>query len=177
MSENCANCGHPVQQHGSRGCLVHDPACVCPFDYDGKGTFNSKQLPVTAKLPAERLRGDTGRCLYCGAPENTECAGHCLVDLAYRTARAHEKGGPIVTDARDAQVGGSHYAKHRIQVWDIATEYGLSYIEGSALKYLLRRKGSRVEDLEKARHCLDRLIELAEEGEGGVLREEAKEAG
>lgn len=66
-------------------------------------------------------------------------------------------------DARSTQVGGEHYARHRIQPWDIAIEYNLSYIEGSALKYLLRRKGNRLEDLKKARHCLDRLIELEEE--------------
>ena len=71
---------------------------------------------------------------------------------------------PSGDDARETQIGGRHYAQHKIQVWDVAIEYNLSYIEGSALKYLLRRKDNRLEDLEKARHCLDRLIEL-ERGE------------
>lgn len=74
--------------------------------------------------------------------------------------------------ARDRQVGGNHYAGHKIQVWDIAVEYGLTYIEGSALKYLLRAKSDRVEDLKKARHCIDRLIEVEEEADG-VFREDA----
>lgn len=66
--------------------------------------------------------------------------------------------------ARDQQVGGDHYRKHAIQVWDIVDEYGLSYYAGLALKYLLRagEKGPRVEDLKKARHVLDRMIEKEE---------------
>lgn len=64
--------------------------------------------------------------------------------------------------ARGTQVGGDHYVKHAIQPWDIWEEYGLNAFEGAVLKYLLRRKGDRVEDLKKARHTLDRLIETEE---------------
>lgn len=80
-----------------------------------------------------------------------------------------------MTDIRDAQVGGDHYRRHRIQPWDIWLEYGLNAFEGAILKYLLRRKGDRVEDLKKARHTLDRLIEI-EEARRGVLRAEGEEA-
>lgn len=73
------------------------------------------------------------------------------------------------------QVGGNHYLGHRIQPWDIWQEYGLNAFEGAVLKYLLRRKGDRLEDLRKARHTLDRLIEI-EEAKGGVLRPEDQEA-
>lgn len=65
-------------------------------------------------------------------------------------------------DVRKKQVGGDHYAKHAIQPWDIWEEYGLNAFEGAVLKYLLRRKNDRVEDLKKARHTLDRLIEIEE---------------
>ncbi len=67
-----------------------------------------------------------------------------------------------VDEARDFQIGGDHYRKHKIQVWDIADEYDLNYFEGAILKYLLRIKGNRLEDLKKARHTLDRLIEIEE---------------
>lgn len=73
---------------------------------------------------------------------------------------------PSVKKAREAQVGGDHYRKHKIQPWDIWQEYGLNAFEGAIIKYLLRRKGSRLEDLKKARHTLDRLIELEEAGDG-----------
>lgn len=66
--------------------------------------------------------------------------------------------------ARDSQVGGDHYAKHAIQTWDIWEAYGLNAFEGAVIKYLLRyRDKNGVEDLKKARHTLDRLIEIEEE--------------
>lgn len=71
--------------------------------------------------------------------------------------------------ARDSQVGGDHYRKFKIQPWDIWQEYGLNAFEGAILKYLLRRKGDRLEDLKKARHTLDRLIEM-EEGKSDSTR-------
>lgn len=61
------------------------------------------------------------------------------------------------------QVGGDHYLKHSIQPWDIIDEYDLNFYEGNVLKYLLRRKGKRLEDLEKCRHYLDKVIEDYEE--------------
>lgn len=68
-----------------------------------------------------------------------------------------------VSPARDRQVGGDHYAKRSIQPWDIWREYGLNAFEGAIVKYLLRwRDKGGVEDLKKARHTLDRLIEIEE---------------
>lgn len=78
--------------------------------------------------------------------------------LANVTSEIRELGAP----ASERQVGGEHYRKHKIQPWDIIDEYGLSFYEGSALTYLLRRKGDRLEDLEKCRHYLDKLIEIEE---------------
>jgi hypothetical protein len=54
--------------------------------------------------------------------------------------------------------GGDHYAKHTIQPWDIIREYELDYFEGNALKYLLRQKDNRLEDLQKAAHYLEECI-------------------
>lgn len=61
------------------------------------------------------------------------------------------------------QVGGNHY-KRAIQPWDIISEWKLNFWAGNAVKYLLRYpyKG-RKEDLEKARHYIDYLIENYEE--------------
>ena len=65
----------------------------------------------------------------------------------------------------DKQVGGTHYINMPIQPWQIIDLLGLGFYEGSALKYLLRRKGKRqrrIEDLRKAIHCIEHLIELEE---------------
>ena len=57
------------------------------------------------------------------------------------------------------QVGGDHYVKHTIQPWAIIDHYKLNFYEGNALKYLLRRKGDRIEDLQKCIHYLEKEIE------------------
>jgi hypothetical protein len=58
------------------------------------------------------------------------------------------------------QIGGEHYVKLLIQPWEIIERNGLDYWEGNALKYLLRwRYKNGVEDLEKAKHYIDYLIQ------------------
>lgn len=68
----------------------------------------------------------------------------------------------VAMSSRERQVGGDHYKQKAIQPWDIITEYHLDFFEGNVLKYLLRRKGDRLEDLKKAQHYLERKIELEE---------------
>ena len=57
----------------------------------------------------------------------------------------------------DKQIGGKHYKK-KIQPWHIIEEYNLNYWEGNILKYLLRTKKNRKEDLEKLIHYAEYLI-------------------
>ena len=75
------------------------------------------------------------------------------------------------TAARNTQVGGKHYSSKAIQPWDamqvwMTHEQFRGYLRGNVIKYLARcdDKGG-VEDLKKARHYLDKLIELEENGE------------
>lgn len=56
------------------------------------------------------------------------------------------------------QVGGNHYKKHSIQPWDIIDEFDLNFYLGNALKYLLRDKKNKKEDLQKAVHYLEKEI-------------------
>lgn len=65
------------------------------------------------------------------------------------------------TSARDIQVGGDHYKK-AIQPWDIIDAFDLDFYEGNALKYLLRRKTNRLEDLKKCAHYIQACIEREE---------------
>lgn len=69
----------------------------------------------------------------------------------------------VKTGAMSKQVGGSHYQK-KIQPWDIISEWGLNFWEGNALKYILRHKDkAKRQDLEKAIHYLEYLIENYDE--------------
>ena len=63
--------------------------------------------------------------------------------------------------ANDQQVAGSHYKKQVIQPWDYIAANNIGYFEGNIIKYISRwRDKNGLEDLRKARHYLDKLIEL-----------------
>lgn len=68
------------------------------------------------------------------------------------------------------QVGGSHYKDMAIQPVEYIHRNGLGFIEGCVVKYVTRwRAKGGVEDLKKARHFLDLLIEM-ESGSGPQLQ-------
>jgi hypothetical protein len=64
--------------------------------------------------------------------------------------------------ANDQQVGGSHYRKLAIQHWDYVVANGIPYLEARAIAYLTRwRDKGGLEDLLKAQHFVQKLIEVA----------------
>lgn len=69
---------------------------------------------------------------------------------------------------KSTQVGGDHYSKMKIQPIDFITANGLGYMEGNIIKYVCRYKSKNgVEDLKKAQHYLQMLIEQEERGQNG----------
>ena len=82
--------------------------------------------------------------------------------------RLRMESKPIVQQAttvtaNDVQVGGAHYKGQDIQVWDAIYVWKLGYFSGNVVKYVARHtKKGGVDDLLKARHYLDKLIELHE---------------
>lgn len=63
--------------------------------------------------------------------------------------------------ALDIQVGGGHYKGLKIQPAEYCYANNIGKLEGDAIYYLTRwRKKNGVEDLLKARHTIDILIEL-----------------
>lgn len=63
--------------------------------------------------------------------------------------------------AKEIQVGGSHYKDLKIQPIEYIHANGLDYFEGNIVKYITRhRKKNGKQDLEKAKHYIDLLIEL-----------------
>lgn len=67
--------------------------------------------------------------------------------------------------ANAVQVGGDHYKQHLIQPWDAIANWQLGFLDGNVVKYVSRwRSKGGVQDLKKARHYLDKLIELESAG-------------
>jgi len=118
-------------------------------------------------------------CGYCKREldpfnESQMVSGYCDIECEetysdkYLTVHPAKQSGTTKPTAKEAamakQVGGSNYKQHSIQPWDIIDEYGLDFYEGNALKYLLREKGNRKEDIEKCIHYLEKkLTEWTEE--------------
>lgn len=184
MYATCSRCGHPVPFHGSpAGCraryLVGDPLCGCDLHPDAYPPYPAEELQ---QCRAE-YHGEHGdfRCEVMVTQETRHEVDHRAQngnrpetvirwtdDVASYPLPPDDRlmTGLNVTPVSERQVGGDHYRKFKIQPWDIIDEYDLSFYAGNALKYLLRDKGNRLEDLKKARHYLDKLIEI-EEGKGG----------
>lgn len=67
--------------------------------------------------------------------------------------------------ANGVQIGGDHYMNMGVEPWDVVDSWSLEermgFFRGNALKYLMRMgsKGAALEDAQKARHYMDKLIE------------------
>lgn len=94
----------------------------------------------------------------------TSCE-NCGIADGFHAAWCREAPGAAAyaadLEANNRQVGGDHYKAKGVQPWDYIAQNGLGYFEGNVVKYVSRWKDKGgVADLEKARHYLDKLIEL-----------------
>jgi len=63
--------------------------------------------------------------------------------------------------ANAVQHGGTHYKGLLIEPWDFIVANQIGFLEGNAIKYLARWRGKGgVEDLRKAAHYVQKLIEI-----------------
>ena len=77
-----------------------------------------------------------------------------------------EETKPIQQELKAAatQIGGDHYTKLAIQPMRYSMENGLDALQHTVIKYVTRfRDKAGIEDLEKAKHCIDMLIEYEKE--------------
>ena len=65
-----------------------------------------------------------------------------------------------MSDPYDKQVGGNHYQTMKIQPAEFVNKNKMLFAEGNAIKYICRHinKGGK-QDLEKAKHYIDMIIE------------------
>lgn len=85
--------------------------------------------------------------------------------------------------ADDNQIGGSHYKDKPLSPWEVIDadfniEQRRGFYWGNILKYTLRyHDKDGVKDLKKARHYIDKLIELEEEHEHKRVSEASRTDG
>ena len=97
-------------------------------------------------------------CHQHGLSYQDECQHCAVVEDMVRASELMQKA------ALDVQVGGDHYRKKAIQPVQYCMANGIGFMEGSVIKYVSRwRDKGGVQDLEKARHFLDILIEYEKE--------------
>jgi len=71
------------------------------------------------------------------------------------------------------QVGGSHYKEFTIQPVEFCYVNNIPYLEATAIKYLCRwRLKGGVQDLEKAKHFIDLLIDLEDKYKDSIDTED-----
>lgn len=74
-----------------------------------------------------------------------------------------QEAQPAQGRANDYQIGGAHYKDYKYETWDVIVDWNLGYLDGNAVKYLSRwRLKGGIQDLKKARHYIDKLIETEE---------------
>lgn len=82
-----------------------------------------------------------------------------MSDIAEAITREGVTG--LASSALDVQHGGSHYKFLEIQPIEFITKNKLGFCEGNVVKYVTRwRHKGGIEDLRKAKHYIELLIEL-----------------
>ena len=75
----------------------------------------------------------------------------------------------MTKSALDVQVGGDHYKSLAIQPMEYSMANGLDACQHTAIKYITRfRDKGGIIDLEKAKHCIDMLIEFERRKEAPI---------
>lgn len=73
----------------------------------------------------------------------------------------------VESKANDKQIAGNHYRNEnaKFQHWDLMAVNNVGYFEGQVTKYISRWKNKNgAQDLEKATHYLQKMIEVVSEG-------------
>ena len=136
-----------------------------------KTTSNEGFEAVFGKVPKEPAQPKPGSIIRGQKPvwnyghwEFRDLEGN-VIKTKHDTGSDNKAAQPVVmkkhTDGTmTIQVGGSHYKDKAMQPWDIIDAWELNFYAGNVVKYILRyRYKDGLQDLQKARHYIDKLIE------------------
>lgn len=90
-----------------------------------------------------------------------------LADVHAKQAVRRNTGFPqaVQKPALSDQVGGDHYKSMKIQPIEFSMANGLNACQHTAVKYIVRKKGNRLLDIDKAIHTLRIYRDMIEKGE------------
>jgi hypothetical protein len=88
-----------------------------------------------------------------------------LEQILSREATKVAVGQPTIVSPKLQQVGGSHYMDMKIQPMEFSMANDLNACQHTAIKYIVRRKGNRLQDIDKAIHTLYIYREMIANGE------------
>lgn len=119
--------------------------------------------PQHPGVPNAKYHNECAACVKARAKGPRE---NMALDMkAINANAAHAKKQPPA-DPKHQQVGGSHYLELGIQPFDVGMLANLNALEFTIIKYIMRRKkDSRAQDLQKAMHTLERLIQWEQDHE------------
>lgn len=105
-------------------------------------------------------------CRKCALEGQYDCHDILIAEAATRMEMlimANEKINAFC-DGRtsNAVEHPKHYNAGSIEVWDAIEDWGLGFLLGNVIKYVVRagKKGDRLEDLLKAREYINKAIEI-----------------
>lgn len=140
---------------------MSDSRAEIAFDLDRERTerINKARQTVGSDDPlddvSEEMRNNEFRRQQDQAVEDAVRPLADAARLAQETLRSANK----------RQVGGSHYGGRELQHWDVVAMFGLDYFQGNITKYVFRWRDKKgLEDLEKAKHYLEKYIEEIKAG-------------
>lgn len=117
----------------------------------------SKSRKSSSLAGMDHPKRDMGSASFQSGPVDNLCKEPSAL------AGGAEQGYNTTANAR--QVGGSHYQRG-IQHWDYVLSKGIPYMEAQIIKYVERwEEKNGIQDLYKAQHFLEKLIEHAKEKE------------
>lgn len=121
--------------------------------WNGKG-----KVPYVGMIEVTFRDGDTERAESGAFRWNH--IGNCADIVAWRPVDNVNEQAEVET-ALDTQIGGEHYKKYAIQPVEFITKNKLGFLEGCVIKRICRYEDKNgLEDLKKAKHEIDLLIEL-----------------
>lgn len=140
--------------HDNEGVQPVDYGILVDFEIQNKKEFGLKasyyDFSLTQSIPVTKWR--------IHSDEKESHADHEVKLLAFDDVPMPSV--PVSESSLETQIGGDHYTKLAIQPMQYSMENKLDPLQHTIIKYVTRfRDKAGIEDLEKAKHCIDMLIE------------------